>query len=897
MQTASANAEFGYGASAVNVITKNGTNDFHGEVFWQHRNDNLDANDFFTNLAGGELPEYKRNKFGATLGGPIIKDKLHFFSNYEGSRLRQSVQGSAAVPSAEVRKGDLSNYRPLQPGGGLGPTPTIYNPYDYDSKTGLRRPFSGNKIPSNLLDPAMQGLLKYTALPNTVIDGIPSFSGRRGTTIDENQYSNRIDWSRSTNTTVHGRYTYAEREAVGGGLLALQGESTPTSTHSSVINWTQLLSPTLVNDLSVSYSRTKWGIGRLTQGVADISKEIGLANTSRLPGSPGVSVPDFAVATSSDYLWDPTQNTYQIKDDFSITRGKHGFKFGAHITERRMYFLKEGSDKGSFGFDNIFTRACPIGNEVCEQARVAAGLDVGGLGFADLLLGAAFRDFVQVRPVTWHGFQRYYGFYAQDTWQVTSRLTINLGLRYEHWRPWLLPRNNAAGFDFSGDGRIVHSLLNPFDAFDPATDYGRKAALNPKIPREGYRTSNRDFAPRVGLAYSVTPDTVIRAAGGIFYAGNLNTNQLVETQAGAPPATLEVRQEIARNEQLPPILVRNEFQPPVAGRIPAPFDQPPASIRILGQPEYQIPTVYQWSVSIQHRLSSNWSASVDYVGSHTVHNQQFVNLNAAALPVGDLANLPLQDRRRLPGWNIIGSWVPWGWQKYHSGTVGVKNQEWRGLTMMANFMWAKNLSSSRSVIGSDQGNTHFRYYDLWRGRANFTPTARFVSAWSYRLPFGHGRRSSALSGLADTVLGGWIISGITEFSTGTPETVLAFGNSGTGESNQLPDRIPGCDLGDAPRDRFDWFNRSCFVQPKFGTWGNASQGLINNPGINNWNITLARTFKLKETQQLELRVESFNTFNHTQWGNVVTNMDSSAYGRISGTRPARQLQAALSYHF
>src|SRR5688572_15397259 len=184
IETASANAEFGYGSNAINVITKNGTNNYHGEAFWQHRNDNLDAKNFFTNLAGTALPEYKRNKFGATLGGPILRDKFHYFGNYEGARLRQNIQGNAIVPTAQMRSGDLSAYRPLLPGQVLGPTPVIYNPFDFDPATGLRRPFPGNRIPTSLLDPSMQKLLSYTQLPNTVIDGVPQYSGLSNSIID-----------------------------------------------------------------------------------------------------------------------------------------------------------------------------------------------------------------------------------------------------------------------------------------------------------------------------------------------------------------------------------------------------------------------------------------------------------------------------------------------------------------------------------------------------------------------------------------------------------------------------------------------------------------------------------------------------------------------------------------
>ena len=197
LETASANAEFGNGSNAVNVITKSGTNDFHGEVFWQHRNDNIDAVGYFTNLAGRQLPEYKRNKFGATMGGPIIKNKLLFFANYEGSRLRQAVQGNTRVPTALERSGNFSQTQLFASPGVLAPPREIYNPFSYDPATGLRSAFPNKTIPTSLLDPGMQVAFKYTALPNTIIDGIPQYTGLNRTDLDENQYTARIDWQKS----------------------------------------------------------------------------------------------------------------------------------------------------------------------------------------------------------------------------------------------------------------------------------------------------------------------------------------------------------------------------------------------------------------------------------------------------------------------------------------------------------------------------------------------------------------------------------------------------------------------------------------------------------------------------------------------------------------------------
>ena len=897
LETASANAEFGNGSNAVNVITKSGTNDFHGEVFWQHRNDNIDAVGYFTNLAGRQLPEYKRNKFGATMGGPIIKNKLLFFANYEGSRLRQAVQGNTRVPTALERSGNFSQTQLFASPGVLAPPREIYNPFSYDPATGLRQAFPNKTIPQSLLDPGMQVAFKYTALPNTIIDGIPQYTGLNRTDLDENQYTARIDWQKSDKTLVYGRYSWAERGAFNSGLLPpLQGESTPASSKTLVINWSQVISSTKLNDLSLSYVRPKWGIGRPITDVPDVTAEMGLVNASKLGGSPGLSVTDFTVASSGLFVWDPTQNTYQAKDDFSFTMGRHSFKVGAHLTDRRLYYLIQSTDKGRFAFQETYTKPCPVGRTVCDQARTAAGIPDGGLALADMVLGSAQVVDLQLRGLDWHGQQKYFGGYFQDTWQVSQKLTLNMGLRYEYWRPWTLPRNAATTFDFSGEGSIVYALKNPFDVYDPNTNYGRDAELNPNVPRQGYTTSNVNLAPRLGFAYTMTPNTVLRVAGGIFYAGNINTNQMSDNQSGGPPFTLQGGAVTDRTEQLPPIIVRNSFALPAPTSIPTAYSNPLPTARVLGEQYYPSPAVYQWSLGIQQRISASWAINFDYIGSHTIHNSQWVQFNPGELPQGPLANLSLQERRRLRGWGSIDGWVPWGSGKYESGTLGIKNREWNGLSFMSNLTWGKNLTTSYSLIDSDRGNPHFKYFDNWRGRSNYIPTLRSISAWSYRLPFGRGLKYP-LSGVAEAVAGGWMVSGITEFSTGAPITMSANDNTGTGTGTQRPDRVNGCDINDAARDRFQWFNTSCFVDPAFGTFGTANQGLTDDPGINNWNITMKKGFFFGEAKELEFRAELFNAFNVTQWGPATTSLASTSFGRIGSTRPARQLQFGFFFTF
>jgi hypothetical protein len=896
IETANANAEFGFGSNAINVITKNGTNQYHGEAFWQHRNDNLDARDFFTNLAGLGVPEYKRNKFGATLGGPVLKDKLHFFGNYEGSRLRQASQGNAIVPTADMRAGNLSDYRPLLPGRVLGETPVIYNPSDFDAATGLRRPFPNNRIPSSLLNPAMQKFISYTAQPNTVIDGVPQYSGLASTRIDENQWGMRIDWEKSARSTIYGRYTFGERDALSGGLLSvLQGEATPSSTHSSVIHWNEVLTPTLINDFSVSYARIRWGIGR-PQNVPDVSTEIGFSNVTKLPGGPSVSVPEFTIGGSGLFVWDPTQHTYAVKDDLGWSTGRHTVKVGFNSSERRLFFINQSADKGRLTYDRIFTAACPLGNTACNNARTAAGAPAGGLGFADYLLGAPNGAFLEIRGVIWRGHQRYYGGYIQDTWRIHPKLTLDFGLRYERWNPWLLPRNNTVSLDFSGNGGLRYALQNPLDVFNPATGYGRRAPLNPNVPREGYIADNKNFAPRFGLAFRITENTVFRAATGIFYAGNVNTNQFSDAQSGGAPFIVRSTQQIAGSEQLPPLSASRLFPAPSSDGVPRPNENPRAAVRALGELRYPTPVVYQWSGAIEHRLSQNWSVSVDYLGSHTIRNQQFVDLNAPALPQGSLSSVSLDNRRRFPAWGSWLTWVNWGYSNYNSATFSLKSREWRGLTVLSSLMWAKNLSSSISPIANDRNNLDYRNWNSWFGKSVITPDLRYVSALTYRLPFGRGR-ARPLTGVADRIAGGWVISGIAEFSTGVPRTVMDLDNSGTGLGGQHADRVAGCDDRNAPRDRFQWFNTSCYVAPAFGTWGNAGQGTINDPGINNWNLSLAKAFRIREEHLIDLRVETFNTFNHTQWQGANYSRNNAAFGRVTSARPARQVQFSLFYRF
>ena len=332
------------------------------------------------------------------------------------------------------------------------------------------------------------------------------------------------------------------------------------------------------------------------------------------------------------------------------------------------------------------------------------------------------------------------------------------------------------------------------------------------------------------------------------------------------------------------------------GSAPQPNANPPASFR-FAMPYYPIAAVYQWSASIQQRLGGSWVAEADYVGSHTIHQFQFIDVNAAALPQGALANVPLQQRRPYPQWGVLGTWAPIGWAKYNAGTATIKNNQWHGLTLQSNFTFAKNLASSR-IGTSDQGNTNYTVPYIWAGPSAITPYFLFLTSLNYQTP-----KLSVAKPLRP-ILNDWVVSMVYTASTGSPETVTDQDLSGTSLSTSSslsqPNRVCNPNQGANTHTFLQWFNTGCFVDPAFGTWGNSTLGSVTEPGINNWNIATAKRFPVhfwSEGQAFEFRTDFFNAWNHTQWASSDKNMRSVTYGRITSTRPARQIQFALRFIF
>jgi hypothetical protein len=892
VHVSSMNAEFGYGVGALNIITRSGTNQFHGSAYEYFRNQVLDATSFFNNSAGRSKPPWRQNQFGATAGAPIIKSKLFFFVTYEGLRVRQSqFNSSVQPPPADIRTGDFSNFHPSGPS---QPVPTIYDPFNYNAATGLRTPFPGNKIPQARFDPVtLKFLNDWVEMPNATVNGQPAFVGNSKQVLDQDQGVARIDYTRGSYTRIYGRFGTMISPGTNYGLESLTGTSQLTRDLNGVIHWTQILSPATVSDVMVGYSRPYWYGAR--QQAPNVDAAIGLVNTDALGGGPTFSGTGYSMNTSPNQYMDSQDDSYQAIGDITRIHGRHSLKFGVQAIERRTYSFQNSGDKGTFAFSAAYTAACPGGLPACTAAMNAAGLSSGGNAFAAYLLGLPSSINIAASHVPFNGQRRYYGFYAQDSWRVRSRLTLNYGLRYELYRPWLLVHHTVDTFDLA-TGQLQYVLQDPVDYLKASTDYGRNAPLNSNLPEAGYTQSNKNFGPRAGLAYSFRPKTVFRAGYGIYFDGNTMTNELGNTMSSVGPFTCTYAATAASNEQTPSLRVNGNFPPCSPTAVPKPNSNAGFS---FVWPHLPVPSVQQWSASIQQGIGRSWTAEISYLGTHAVHANQYVDANGPVLPQGAFASLSINQRRTFPQWGALMTYAPIGYSRYEAGAATLRNMQWHGLTLMSSFTFAKNIASY-SFATNERGNDDIHYAYIWRGPAALSPRLSFVNSFSYQLPYG---RMGSGKGLLGKALGGWMVSGVAQMATGNPNWVTtATDTSGTGYGT-LPDRV--CDARNVPggRSAAEWFNRDCFVQPAFGTFGNSGMGVYENPGVNTWNISLRKSTKVRwpsESGRIDFLAQMFNAFNHTQWG-PATNQSAAQAGARSGsitaTRPPRQIQLSMKYIF
>lgn len=840
-------AEFGYGSGGqVQVTIKGGSNQFHGSAYEYIRNAAVDARNYFL-APTTPTPPFKRNQFGATVGGPIRKDKTFFFVGYEGFRLRQDINSRATVPLPSFLNGNFS---------ALLPNTTIYQP-------GTRIPFSGNIIPANLIDPAGRALLSYYPSPtsSTPAGAAPSnnyiFSEIRRETMDEG--SIRIDHTFTEKDSLRITANYFndpsfEPSNTLCGARVIPGFGCYVNQKSELygITETHVFSPTLVNEFRIGYTL-------LNQPRAMEDAAIPFVQTYNIPsfaggpgngGVPAASITSYATIGNATNLpqnrWD---STYILGNSVVWSHDKHSFKFGVDASQFRssQYYVQYGV--GSFSFTSN-TATYPSSN----------------YALADVLLGRpATTQRVPNYPSKWYQSTTTIGLFAQDDYKITPNFTLNYGLRWELYTPTTEKYNKEASFDPITGGIIV------------AGQNGIGSNL--------WEPRYHNFAPRLGFAWQPFGNgkTVIHAGGGIFYNAPTSGNGILAIFYNPP---IRTPQTFTSTLASPLVGLANSFPAANAGTSSSPFG--------IAQ-NFSTATIDEWSFNVQHEIVPTLVLDVTYFGSKGSHLPLNRNINQPRPSGRAGVTLP----RPYTGYSNISFAESVGNSVYNSLQTKLEKRFSAGLSLLATFTWGRSIDDGNGIATSTSASSTTPQDALnqraERGRSDFDIKYRFVFSPVYELPFGKGK-PLVNQGFWAYIVGGWQVSGLFSAQTGSPVTPYYSANVSGTLNNQDRPNVVG-DPNNGPKTPQQWFNVAAFVAPAAGNFGNAGRNIINGPNLVNLDAAVVRTFRFTERLGVQLRAQSYNTFNHPNFNLPNATMDSSARGTITSALDPRTLEAAVRIVF
>jgi outer membrane receptor protein involved in Fe transport len=872
VQTTNYSAEFGRNiGGVVNVVIKSGSNDFHGGAFEFLRNEAFNARNFFQE-PGTNIPVFRRNQLGALLGGPIVKNKTFFFVNYEGTKEYTADTAQPTVATAAERSGDFShsffNNRPTQ----------IFDPATYDPVTRMRQPFPNNIIPSSRIDPVAANVAAFSPDPNrnTIINNY--FSNPR-TDANTHKGDLRIDHTFSAADTLYGRYSYQNyfiqpegqlpAPAFGGGDPAFN-ENRPQS---FVISHGHIFSPNIFNTFKVAWNRLLTLRGSPLD--RNLNPEIGLkgANTE-LNGFAQFNINGFAPlgAPPNNPQFSDSQ-TRQLTNDLLWTHGRHTIKLGLNLMFIQSPHRQAFQSNGVFTFNGNFTRQ--------------SSNNTFGNAYADFLLGIPFNSQLSTEA---QGNQRrrLYAGYVQDDFKVNSRLTLNLGLRYEYIGPWFEKYNHYSNFDIDADRNNPKLRL--------ATDGGI-------AERSTLRPDYNNLAPRVGFALRLDNRTVIRSGYGIYYGG---VDQIGDRYLHAS-APFFFQSGFNTDSITPVILLRDGFPPgATSSRV--------TNLQTISQDRTnRSPYSQQWNFTVQRELISNFSLELGYAGTKGNRLLQRYDSNAPDPGPGNINARRPVTQLEVPGLDYVVTPLAdtfrrefSGNSNYHALQIKVEKRLSNGLSLLASYLWSKTISDSRG--GADAGGTapnavqNKDDFKAERSLADEHFPHRFVMSSNYDLPWGRGR--ALLGGMpkwADLLIGQWAVGGILTFNSGRRVNVSVQGdppNVGPGAAprpNVVPGQSPELSSNERSLDR--WFNTDAFVrQPDF-TFGNAGRNIVQAPGLRNLDLAIYKAFVIGEERVIQLRGEFFNASNTPFFGAPGSTLGLAQFGVINSAADARIIQIGLKFNF
>ncbi|MBY0508167.1 MAG: TonB-dependent receptor [Bryobacteraceae bacterium] len=853
VQTSSYSAEYGRAAGAVvNVALKNGSNQLHGTLFEFLRNDKLDANGFFANYFRNLRQPLRQNAFGASVGGPAIRNKLFWFGNYEGFQGRYINVGPALLPTSAQRAGDFS---------GL---PAVYDPLQLTPE-GARVPFANNQIPAARIAAPAARLVALYPQPNVTGDPTRNFQTSFSNPSTRHQAHGRGDWQISPHDALMGRYSWTDREDVASNIN-YNGQTTGNKHKGGVVAYTKTLTPMALNE--IRYGLTLYRFSLIPDGIGrDFTTELGLpsfATSADLKRFPTVNVTNFAGFGGNDAI--PLfrdENVNQLIDQFTWIRGRHALKAGGDWRKYGNRNFQPQTSAGFYVFNGSFTG---------ERGRTYAN------GLADLLLGLP----QQQRILNPAGFDagrlrnQKLSLYLQDDWSVHPRLTLNLGVRWERDGAWTEVNNRWSIFDYSA-GTVAY-------AKDAKLDVDLRYPISRWRNNELRRAIN-NVAPRLGLAWRPFGGnrTVLRAAYGVFWAQPIANVQLQQTLN--PPFLL--RTDVTSGTTTPEL--RFGVFPSVnpSSLVPA---IPP--IATMSPDSYLNGYTQQWNFGVERAIGSAMVARGSYVGSKGTHLERRQEGNPA-LPPGPGA---IQTRRRFPLIAGIVDQTSNSNSTYHALQLSFERRLQRGLQLTTNYTWSKSLDDTSAWTGltgqeSAFGQDPSRLF-LDKGLSGFNVAHRFTSTVLYELPWRFGNK------WAQGVLGGWQTSAITVVQSGFPLSITTQGDLANAGTRLVRANVNGpWELSGGVRNIDQWFSRGAFSAPPSFTFGTAARNLVTAPGLVNIDLTAMKTLRIIEGHTLQIRGEFYNAPNHFNPGAPGSLFASPAFGIIRGAAQARNVQIALKYIF
>ncbi|HVO64675.1 MAG TPA: TonB-dependent receptor, partial [Terriglobales bacterium] len=784
VQTNNFGADIGRGGAVINAVLKSGSNQFHGSAYEFVRNSYFDAKNYFDDPNASIAP-FKRNQFGATFGGPIIRDKTFFFGGYEGTRIRQSQTNISTVPVMSERGGNFSDLLTKN----IDPVThqdfgQIYDPLTYDPATNTRAPFPGNIIPAcvgnthrsasggGCLDPAALNLVKLFPAPNR--PGISNnYLLNPVLSNNQNSFDIRVDHQLTSKDSVFATFSYGNVHNIrpdpfpgfaGGGSFS---GTVDNRARAAGISDVHTFSANKINEFKLGYSRY------VVQAINNFAGQ----PISQQVGIPGIFDPNNALATGGlpwFYFstlssigttdWFPEilrENNYQLIDSFSYVRNRHAFKFGGDIRLRNHGFFQTQNSRGDFSFDQQFTSDLNTGD--------------GGSDLASFLLGypiSAFRDGQKGSfGMSWWEISAY----AMDDFRVTPKLTLNLGLRYDIFTPNVEQHDRLANFDFA-TGQFV-------------------APGMPGVSRSGNVVTDRNnFAPRFGFAWTPWSDkTVVRGGFGIFYDIQANQN---DAQLAYNPTGLFFSQNFNNAPSSPDLTLSlsNGFPTPSYPTLADPSGRASAAF-FNNRTSY----VEEWNLNVERALSNSMVVQIGYVGTHGLKLAQLANQNQPVLPLDtnfcgpDLSNCSQPNYGR-PYFATVPDIGPIRTEGHnvesisHGLQMKFEKRFTSGWSMLDSYTWQHTIGQTEENEYLEPQNTHNPAAE----RGNNGPDYRhqFTSAWSYELPLGPNKRWLANNGPVRWFTGGWQLNGIISMYSGEAFTpLLSFDPTNTGSGAPRPDII------------------------------------------------------------------------------------------------------------